>query len=96
MTKYYRVKKDNFLWKEGAILTIFTASNGSKGVITKEQLNKEWAEAKMAIDHHGMLNTYGKTAIELAEINMAYHEAQERFRIIDNKVKEFVRTATKI
>lgn len=21
MTKYYRVKKDNFLWKEGAILT---------------------------------------------------------------------------
>lgn len=26
MTKFYRVKKDNFMWKEGAIL-----SDGSKG-----------------------------------------------------------------
>ena len=57
----------------------------------KEQLNKEWAEAKMAVDCYAMLNAYGKTAYELAEMEMAYRGAQERFRIIDNKVREFVK-----
>jgi len=28
MTKYYRVKKDNFLWKKGAILEMKDGENG--------------------------------------------------------------------
>lgn len=31
MTTFYRVKKDNFLWKEGAILKLITYSNGVNG-----------------------------------------------------------------
>lgn len=57
----------------------------------REQLKKEWAEAKAAVDCHGMLNAYGKTGIELVEMNMAYQEAQERFAIINRKIKEFVK-----
>lgn len=57
----------------------------------REKLNKEWAEAKDALTAHSMLNVRGKSGIELAEANMAYREAQERFGIIDEKVKEFVK-----
>lgn len=31
MSKYYRVTKDNFLWKEGAILQEFTTNYGHQG-----------------------------------------------------------------
>lgn len=38
MDKFYRVKKDNFLWKEGAILKLKSMNNGASGYVPIEDI----------------------------------------------------------
>lgn len=50
----------------------------------REQLKREWVEAKAIVDIYSMLNVAGRTPIELLE-------AQEKFRAIEKKIERFVK-----
>lgn len=61
---------------------------------TEESLNLAWANAKAKFDFYQMINTNGKTPIELAKINMQNAIAQKEFQDINNKVKDYVEKIT--
>lgn len=58
--------------------------------MNEQELNTEWAQARANLTCCEMRNCYGKTPIELAEMNMEYKKALKDFNIIDQKVKDYV------